>query len=170
MYAYIDSNGNKGILSGILDIPQYTMAQYTALSVKPEYWICTDYDSSSVYGIDSANVKYGNTSVEAKLDTIDVVDNIKYVRGSISLSSGSTYQEFIINTINAISTDGKLVEFDVNILRSGNHKFSGYLYSNKQYGAGIYIDVGGTLLMWRRYTNNNVTTDYYYDITKTLIQ
>ena len=68
MYGYIDSNGNKGILSGILDIPQYTMAQYTALTVKPDIWICTDYDSSSEYGIDDTNVKHGNTSVYAMLN------------------------------------------------------------------------------------------------------
>ena len=88
MYGYIDSNGNKGILSGILDIPQYTMAQYTALSVKPEYWICTDYDSSSVYGIDSANVKYGDTSVEDMLNatplTITRTENTYVNASSIS--------------------------------------------------------------------------------------
>lgn len=70
MYGYIDSNGNKHLLSGQQDIPQYTMEQYTALSVKPDIWICTNYDSSSEYGIDSANVKYGNTSVEATLDRL----------------------------------------------------------------------------------------------------
>ena len=62
MYGYIDSNGNKGILSGILDIPQYTMAQYTALTVKPDIWICTDYDSSSEYGINAENVQYDNSN------------------------------------------------------------------------------------------------------------
>lgn len=61
MYGYIDSNGNKHLLSGQQDIPQYTMEQYTALSVKPDIWVCTNYDSSSEYGIDSANVKYDNT-------------------------------------------------------------------------------------------------------------
>lgn len=49
MYGYIDSNGNKHLLSGQQDIPQYTMEQYTTLSVKPDIWVCTNYDS--YYGL-----------------------------------------------------------------------------------------------------------------------
>ena len=92
MYGYIDSNGNKHLLSGQQDIPQYTMEQYTALSVKPDIWVCTNYDSSSEYGIDSANVKYGNTSVEAKLNylTDDIIIEQKSFN-SVTISANSYY-------------------------------------------------------------------------------
>lgn len=91
MYGYIDSNGNKHLLSGQQDIPQYTMEQYTALSVKPDIWVCTNYDSSSEYGIDDTNVKHGNTSVNAELNR---------PIGWTSVWSGSAYQlndEFTIS-------------------------------------------------------------------------
>lgn len=84
MYGYIDSNGNKHLLSGQQDIPQYTMEQYTALSVKPDIWVCTNYDSSSEYGIDDTNVKHGNTSVK---DMIDVENINVSLEGNYGITS-----------------------------------------------------------------------------------
>lgn len=113
MYGHIDDNGNRHILSGILDIPQYTMAQYTALTVKPDIWICTDYDSSSVYGIDDTNVKHGNTSVNAELKRIAPIS-----LGSVS--SGVTKQLTIPDNI--------YVEYGMYLLSVHNWYGAGSVY------------------------------------------
>jgi len=54
----IDSQGNKKIISGMVtgELPKYTMAEYTALTDKPQYWECTDYDATSEYGVKATEV------------------------------------------------------------------------------------------------------------------
>lgn len=68
---YIDSNGNRHIISGMVtgERPKYEMAEYLALTDKPTDWICTDYDATSEYGINATEVKYdNNNSVKDMLD------------------------------------------------------------------------------------------------------
>ena len=169
MYAYIDSNGNKGILSGILDIPQYTMAQYTALSVKPEYWICTDYDSSSVYGIDSANVKYGNTSVEQAIDdrqkdytllssgsgnsvNVNIPNGAKEIRICASAKSGNNWLAFdhsiLIDSLSSTSEYHPLGHYSV----SGDNS-SCVIYMNNATisTCGFYINGTAQTPYWKVY-------------------
>ena len=155
MYAYIDSNGNKGILSGILDIPQYTMAQYTALSVKPEYWICTDYDSSSVYGIDSANVKYGSGSVKQALDKIGYTE---VARGNMNQTYAQQLAQ-LETAFNALSGEERMRSV---IFTNGNY-FHPSDVNNRAIYSCLYI-AGGVVAVsldiinkTRKYILNNFT-------------
>lgn len=84
---------------------------------------------------------------------------VKYITGTQS-GSGTTAQERITNFLNAITTDGYLCHFDVNIAYAGSFMIIGYLYPNKDYGAGAYLGFDGSFVYWRKYNNtlhfNNV--------------
>ena len=104
---YIDSNGNKHLISGMVtgELPKYTMAEYTALTDKPIDWICTDYDATSEYGINDTEVKHGDTTVNAVLNSASEVLT-PLAETNITIKSGG-YCKI-----------GKLVVFNVEIQSS----------------------------------------------------
>lgn len=106
---YIDSNGNRYILSGMRtgELPKYTMAEYTALTNKPIDWICTDYDATSEYGINATEVKYDNTNVKVGLDNATAYktgDSITFSDSyCIGVYESSTQLRFAIQLPKSIS-------------------------------------------------------------------
>lgn len=91
---YIDSNGNRHIISGMVtgELLKYTMAEYTALTNKPIDWICTDYDATSEYGINATEVKYDNTkNVKQKIDEYTLSANTKVNLSSYTSSNPYTF-------------------------------------------------------------------------------
>lgn len=95
---------------------------------------------------------------------IDYVNGMKYARGSYN-ASGNTIQEAITSFIRNLNTENKDTIFDMKVFQYGSHHFHGFVYANKAYGSGIFIDFQGNTIFWNR--NNNV--DKFYSITKTQI-
>jgi len=60
---------NKKLISGVRDVPQMTLAEYNALTNKPDLWLRTDAPESD-RGISASDVEYSmGVSVEDKIDT-----------------------------------------------------------------------------------------------------
>lgn len=115
--------------------------------------------------VEADDVEYSSgVSVKDKLDTIDFIDETKYIRGSYTVS-GTDASSDIQSFISAIVTDNKNCQFDVILVRGGKFKFTGYIYDTKAYGAGIYMDFNEKLVYWKRYNN----VDTFYNISKTAI-
>ena len=58
------------LISGIREIPHFTLAEYNALTNKPDLWIRTDAPDSD-RGIDADDIEYDeNNSVKDKIDNI----------------------------------------------------------------------------------------------------
>ena len=123
---YIDSNGNRHIISGMItgERPKYTMAEYTALTNKPIDWICTDYDATSEYGINDTEVKHDNTTVN------EVLGNLKYENliTEITLTASETTTQNLIsgkkfsdyNMISVIFYDSEYIRGSAVLSRNGS--------------------------------------------------
>lgn len=59
---------NKKLISGVREVPQKTLAEYNALTNKPDLWLRTDAPESD-RGISASDVEYSTgVSVEDKID------------------------------------------------------------------------------------------------------
>lgn len=104
-------------------------------------------------------------AINNTLDNIDIVDDVKYVRGIADISS-ITYNTVLLKIqkfITDLVTDGHYTKFDIIINSGGRYSFSGYVYPEKNYGAGVLLSYDGLLINWRRSNNN----DALYNITTT---
>ena len=121
--------------------------------------------SISVPGMSANNVNDGFSELKQSLDALDTVDDIKYVRGKADISS-TTYNTVLLKIqkfITDLVTDGHYTKFDVIINSGGRYSFQGYVYPEKNYGAGILLSYDGLIINWRRSNN----TDNLYNITVT---
>lgn len=128
-------------------------------------WAVGDLIPEVVNALDSTSETDALSAAQGKaLNTkIGVVDDVKYLRGKINLTSGGTPTQIITAAVAEMVTDNMLTKFDIIVAAGGFHSFNGYIYAGKDYGAGIYTDTGGDLCFWKRVNN----VDTVYNITKT---
>lgn len=86
---YYGNGTDKKLLSGIAKVPRLTLAQYNALTVKPEFWIRTDAPES-YKKLSADQVSYdSNTTVKDKLDQKNGISLFGTYTKSASVETGN---------------------------------------------------------------------------------
>jgi hypothetical protein len=158
---------NGQLEAGINQVPSYTQAEYDALEIKPEFWICTDRNYSSV---PAANITYDNTdsglSATNVQDAIDELEDDKSNKSDLTsiFQTGTTASQtigngtyfyldnvlvrakadianggtFTVNTNYEVVTAGALNEL-FNYSKSVNTKLDNKAFTNRVQGTNVNI-------------------------------
>lgn len=78
-----------------------------------------------------------------------VVGSTRYVEGEYYVTNVSSQLARIQDFLTQLDTGGLLTLFDVCIYGSGIFRFTGYIYDNKAYGAGIFFGFNDSV-SWKR--------------------
>ena len=82
---------NKKLISGVRDVPHMTLAEYNALTNKPDLWLRTDAPESD-RGISASDVEYSTgVSVEDKIDSNYGILNAKIQRKEFLQTQNLTF-------------------------------------------------------------------------------
>lgn len=135
---------NGRLVGGVNNIPSYTQAQYDALSVKPEFWICIDKDYLDV---PSENVSYGDSNVEDTLDNIiEQIDKAQIILTTIP-SSVVTITDAISNIYNQLAALNipELKPINYSVFWTGHDRYYGEAIL---YGTTAHLTLAGYNTMY----------------------